>query len=122
MTTDRSLIAASAAALVERYGAPVVLVRPAEAFDPATQASAGDAVRVAVRAVIRRRDRRGDGDRQVREIEAVVPAAALEATPFPGLPMPGDRLELDGAVRAVLSVETLAVAGAPAIHVLRLGR
>ena len=122
MTADAGLIGASAADLVERYGSPVVLARATGAFDASTQAAAPGEVRVALRAVLRHRSRRGEGDGSVRDVEAILPAAALAATAFPDPPMPGDRLEVDGEERAVVSVETLSVAGAPAIHLLRLGR
>jgi hypothetical protein len=120
MTAETS-IGATAAELIDRYGQSAVLVRPTGAFDPTTQASASDDQRVAVRAVLRDRLRR-EGEGSVRTVEAILSSASLAATGFDGPPRPGDRLAMDGAERAIVAVETLSVAAAATLFLLRLGR
>ncbi|MCC7271410.1 MAG: hypothetical protein IT561_02000 [Alphaproteobacteria bacterium] len=116
-----SLVGGTAADLVQRYGAAITLVRTTGAFDPATQSTAPGELRIAARAVLRRLARL-DGGGRVVATEAILAAAALRAAGLPGDPVPGDRLVVEGAERPVVAVETLAAGGAPAIHLLRLGR
>ncbi|BBK36082.1 hypothetical protein STAQ_11600 [Allostella sp. ATCC 35155] len=116
MTALGELVRGQVAAILARHGRPVTLARRTAGFDVAAQALAAGSVACTVPGLVLRRAGRG------AEVQVHLAQSALAASGFPGQPLPGDILTLDGLDGAVIAVESFDVGSQAAFHLLRVER